>query len=277
MTALDKGYIKHTDGIKVVLNDRQCFSGESATGVRHSGNNFIMVVLCFICAQCGVNHPNDVEVSYLERILRDYCRNGLPGFVKTHGDDSIWDIRVQSEAVSTVAAWIGWEAKAESGYQWDLKYLARTYLPEGGSCCDVRRSLIKYHISASVPGKADARGLLAAKALSYLATDYNTPLVGAVSWACLQLNLQYLHSRYNVPFMERLKLRNVSVNDLLNRPPPLFSVDKGVMVAMDSGIPLTTLREKHYEWIFYGMFGGSQPDPIRVVPVLIKTFLVPPF
>jgi hypothetical protein len=184
-----------------------------------------------------------------------------------HGDDSIRDDIISTDLTEHCAAQLGWEATADQGLAWTVGYLSRTRTPDGSTMCDVRRALVKYHLSASTPGKVNTpEALLAAKSLSYLATDYHTPLIGAVAWAHHRRNVQYHTRAAEKMFSLRLDLRSIGISELKNRKPPPFDETKASFVSLLSGIDMATLKSKHHEWTFYGL-GGPLPDPIVLAPV----------
>lgn len=268
MVALDKAKINHVSGVGLKLSDRQCWSGEPATGVRHSFNNFIYQIVCDICDEHHVETPSDfVDVTWLLAEIRSRCAvhdRTFYGLTLTHGDDSI-RARVlrHPETFVSVAAWFGWEAKPEEGPLEVVSYLSRFGTTGGKTVADVRRSLLKFHLSSATPGKVNSpQALLVAKSLSYLATDYHTPFLGAVAWGHFQRNKSVVPA-FTRDARMRLALRDISLEDMTRAPAPRFNEDMAVVVSLTSSIPVPVLRYYHDLWVLYGL-GGPLPPPLRI-------------
>lgn len=181
-----------------------------------------------------------------------------------HGDDSIRNDFLPESIAADVGAMFGWEVTMEAGVSWNVQYLSRCRLGTK-TFARVRRALIKYHLSASVPGvNKPERGLLASKSLSYMATDYYTPLLGAVAWAHFNRNKEELSPKFSRPFKERLGLCPIALDDLAQKGPPPLDMSLTALVAYESGIPGITIAQKHLEWVAYGL-GGDLPSAINTL------------
>lgn len=275
MLGLNRASIKHVDGLTLKLSERQCWSGEPATGVRHSCNNFIFQVVCRICHDLGVTSPDEVDCAFLLREVRRICASYSKEtwFVQTHGDDSISASPVKAAVIEGVAKWFGWEATVEQGIPNTVGYLSR-FLCGGRTVADVRRSLIKYHLSASTSGKVNTpQALLVAKSLSYMSTDHRTPLLGAVAWAHFTRN-KHVIPAFTRDMERRCGLSDLSLGDVARFRAPAFNDELAVTVSLSCGISVRDLRGYHHAWIQYGL-GGKMPPPLRLQRKITKTVHLP--
>lgn len=275
MAGLDRAKIRHVDGISLSLSERQCWSGEPSTGVRHSCNNFIFQVVCRIVNDLGLDCPSEVDPTLLIHRVREICASydRRTWFSQTHGDDSIGNTPVRPQVIENVAAWFGWEATVEEGIPNVTGYLSR-FLARDRTVADVRRSLVKYHLSASTPGKVNTpTALLVAKSLSYMATDHRTPLLGAVAWAHFTRN-KHVVPAFSADASRRLDLRDISIDDVASLGPPKFNADLAVTVALSCGINYQQLERYHDAWVCYGL-GGPMPPPLRLLSKVTKTTHLP--
>lgn len=72
-----------------------------------------------------------------------------------------------------------------------VNFLARFYSPEvwtgdTSSMCDIKRQMLKFHLTANLPRSVTALAKLIEKARGYLATDRNTPIIGDICRAVEQ-------------------------------------------------------------------------------------------
>lgn len=131
------------------------------------------------------------------------------------------------------------------------------------SMADLPRAMRKWHMSASQPDpRATVDGLLAAKCLAYLATDYHSPVLGAVAWAFLQHTdaaPSFSHEQEH-----RIGLSDIAVDNLRRRAPPAFDAMLAASYAHWYGLGIDTLRMLHNQYINYG--GGGPLPPLLSLP-----------
>lgn len=112
------------------------------------------------------------------------------------GDDGI-AANVSCEKMARAARAVGQEVegKVVKRGSFGVKFLARYYSPEvwnGGldSCADVRRQLVKFHTTTSLPSYISPKIKLVEKAESYYMTDKNTPILGELVTLIHQMHLR---------------------------------------------------------------------------------------
>jgi hypothetical protein len=74
-----------------------------------------------------------------------------------------------------------------------VNFLSRFYGPDiwfgdNNSCCDVRRSLAKFHTTVSLPSTVTPLEKLLEKSRAYFLTDKNTPIIGELVSKAIELN-----------------------------------------------------------------------------------------
>jgi hypothetical protein len=84
--------------------------------------------------------------------------------------------------------------------QLGVKFLARVYSPNVffgclDSCCDLPRQLAKFHMTGRLPESVTPARKLYEKALSFQATDANTPIIGPVVNAAVYFNTERIGKR----------------------------------------------------------------------------------
>jgi hypothetical protein len=132
------------------------------------------------------------------------------------------------------------------------------------SLCDLPRALKKYHLSARPAGPSSRLGLLASKSLSYLATDYRSPVIGAVAWSCLRRSGMPTDSELSVN-RERFGLSDLAISDLRDLPAPVFDQNLAATYAHHYHITIPFQRDLHERWVAFG-YGADQPPPLTETP-----------
>lgn len=127
---------------------------------------------------------------------------------------------------------------------------------------DLPRTLRKWHLSAAPPRTTTVESLLAAKSLSYMATDYFSPGLGAMAWACYQ---RTRHSLDLVVAMavwrHKLSSACISLDDLASKGPPPFDASLAATYSYHYSVTIAELRRFHGDWIEYA-HGGEMPAPL---------------
>jgi hypothetical protein len=242
---LSEAQIVHVDGWKVAA-PMQRFSGEPGTSIF---NGLFQAFRIFLtCVVAG--HTFDTSMFFCE------------------GDDGLDGISSAFEA-ELVSRYLGLELKCEE----HSTVLTTTFLGRHNafvhgkltSCCDFDRTLRKFHLTARPAGYHGGwQSLLAAKSLSYMATDYRTPVIGAMAWAYWQWHRQYLHPSALTVNDIRLKLSGYNVEDIKEWGPPEFDDELAVTIAYHTGKSISYLRHYHHAYLLFGA-GGSEPGPIDMV------------
>lgn len=180
---------------------------------------------------------------------------------------------MRQTVIENVAAWFGWEATVEEGIPENTGYLSR-FLSRDRTVADVRRSLVKFHLSASTPGQQNSpTALLVAKSLSYMATDHRTPFLGAVAWAHFTRN-KHVIPAFTRDAARRFTLRDLDQETISNFGAPDFDRKLAVAVTLSTGICFDLLERYHDAWVCYG-YGGPMPGPLPVLAKKTKTLHLP--
>jgi len=102
------------------------------------------------------------------------------------GDDGIdGDLAIEEHKWSASKVGLLLEANFVPREERGVNFLARYYSPtvwfgSTDSMCDISRQLSKFHTTVRLPDNVSATDKLVEKALSYVATDANTPVIGAL-------------------------------------------------------------------------------------------------
>lgn len=206
------------------------------------------------------------------RIYVTACREGIP-FDQfrffCEGDDGL-DGLSPPPAVARDAELLGLDVKVKhypSIYQ--ATFLSRCHGRLGPqalvSMADVSRALRKYHLSARPPGVVGNSGLLAAKSLAYLATDYHTPLLGAVAWACFHRNQHHLTPVALTIHRHRYESGGYNASIIARWPAPPIIPTLVATVALNTGLSPEVIVMWHHWWIGWGKDNKlSQPPPVAL-------------
>jgi len=123
------------------------------------------------------------------------------------------------------------------------------YLTHRGSMCDFMRTISKFHLSSNSSFKREQ--LLKAKSLSYLATDYHTPVIGAMCWAFVQ-RLHKVIPRFDHDMHLRRFLADTHVSVFNSIAPPSFDREVAYQMTWIFDISFHSLESLHHSWLSYG-------------------------
>jgi hypothetical protein len=200
--------------------------------------------------------------SYIHGYLMDW-----DAFV-VEGDDSL-DALTPPEYMVDDCALVGLTVKVEPGRTLlTCGFLGRFHYVENGkvrSQCDIFRTLRKYHFSAQTSGASDVKDLCVAKSLSYLATDYNTPIVGAVAWAFVRRHRKTSARAVQI-YRRRFLDSGRELDSLYTLPAPRPSAAALACAVMQTALSQEILNQFHMFWIDHGL-GGPEPIPL---PLMLK-------
>jgi hypothetical protein len=133
------------------------------------------------------------------------------------------------------------------------------FLTETGSMCDFMRTISKFHLSGNT--SIDRKRLLLAKSLSYLATDYNTPVIGALCWAFVQ-KLRHYRPIFLHDYERRRQMVDTHVSTFYSLPPPPFNRETAYQITWIHDISFNSLLSLHSNWVEYGK--GRNPRFITI-------------
>lgn len=248
--------MNHLSGYQV-SDISQRWSGEPATSIMNGMWNLFTSFL----AWC--NAGRDPMVFFTVETLSS---------IFVEGDDGLTFLDFTAEQACAAGAQCGLEVKAARVPCIEhATFLGRVHAYGEGanlvSMADLPRTLRKWHLSAAPSQATTASQLLAAKALSYMATDYRSPVIGAMAWAFLQLNSdQKLHAGHHKLFSDRLSLADISEQDMRAAPAPEFNAVLAATYAYFYDISIHEQRSWHNAWLVAGR-GGPWPDPLCLPPV----------
>lgn len=202
-----------------------------------------------------------VQAVYEDFNQPDVDENEVPGR-KGLGDDLIMS---GDRADTCVAAYnhLGFEVEAVSLPAPISSFLNRN-IYRGMQVCNLARALRKFHFSARPPGRNGTQDLLVAKCLSYLVTDYYTPVLGAICWAICNRSEQWTSTRAATNLYKyRLASGDLDLKWIARAGPPSFCPMRATLVCLQGDFTMSVLKRSHLSWLDYGM-GGSFPDPIHL-------------
>lgn len=177
------------------------------------------------------------------------------------GDDGML-IGVEPQVWIDSATDLGLEVKVEVKCGlFDTSFLGRVHAVGSDgkfrSMSDLPRALKKWHLSPSSPEpNVTPDQLLAGKCLAYLATDYHSPVLGAVAWAFLQWTDS--DPALGNDLARRLSLGDISWTDIRSKPAPPFDHMLAATYAHWYGIGIDILHDLHKEYVHFGC-GGPIP------------------
>jgi hypothetical protein len=204
-------------------------------------------------------------VKYLAHLLDGYdpdCFSACLDGVCVEGDDGL-DFNYSCEASELASQVLGFELKCEpcAGIEY-AGFLGRHHgVGLDGklrSIADFTRTMRAFDKTSRPRGKSGREGLLAAKSLSYLATDYHTPVISAMAWACLQMCKDFSTTEMST-FKARYELRDVNLDTLRSCAPPPFDHGLAATVSYHSGFSIGELEIWHGEFIKFGKHLGPWP------------------
>jgi hypothetical protein len=224
----------HRFGFMVVLSELQRLSGESMTSVSNGLiNAFVM-----------------------------WLSQGEPSLTNlqcfAEGDDGLVPEIPGVDYVHT-ATLCGLELTLIPHHNFFTANFCGRFLTQTGSMCDFMRTMSKFHLSSNVG--LDRKRLLLAKSLSYLATDYNTPVVGAMCWAFMQ-KLKGLKPIFTHDYVRRKDLVDIHVSTFYSMPPPVFDRSTAYQITWIHDISFNSLAALHANWVAYGQ--GRNPRFITI-------------
>jgi hypothetical protein len=234
---------RHVEGVRIPTALRRC-SGEAGT----SQWNGLINAFSVFWSHFLHGYPMDWDAFLVE------------------GDDSL-DAISPPEFVVDDCAMLGLAVKVESGRTLEtVSFLGRYHHTHGDkvrSQCDIFRTLRKYHFSAQSIGGSSFQELRTAKSLAYLATDYGTPLVGAIAWAMVQRGGSITARALRV-HAHRLSTSGRHLDSLFTLPAPEPSVDAWACACYQTGMRIETLTSHHQAWLAWGLSLGTMPPPVMV-------------
>lgn len=258
LKALDRKFkIRHVNGWRVELPGSQRWSGEPMTSI---GNGLINHFITWVAA------GEPPLLSWNEGDVVSYHE----------GDDAIVGSKTQIPIAKT-AKDFGMIATVDWFRDMDLvKFCGRYTFPNTTlgplSVCGIWRALNKFHLTARPTSHVGTReSLLAAKCLSYMCTDYRTPVVGAVAWALFQ-HVQHVECRKDFTWIMCQKSRyspltmTDRVADLKRLPAPLLAPDVAGLCALAWEMELSDIQKWHTWWVDYGSKRGPYPPPFHNQP-----------
>ncbi len=110
------------------------------------------------------------------------------------GDDGLdADLGVDDHSWAAASVGLILEADVVHRRERGVNFLARYYSPEvwqgcSDSMCDIKRQLSKFHTTVRLPDSVSPEQKLVEKAMSYVATDRNTPVLGELCTHVLSLS-----------------------------------------------------------------------------------------
>jgi hypothetical protein len=153
-------------------------------------------------------------------------------------------------------------------------FLGRVHISFGDTfltCAGFWRTVTKFHLSARGAGSVTGSELARAKGLSYMATDYRTPVIGALAWLMHKQNRDAVLSDSALRVHRwKLGLTSISVEDLALKPAPPFLVDVANLYGLACGVSLKTLQDAH-DLAIHGIWPVMFLPP---VPLDINNFAV---
>lgn len=165
------------------------------------------------------------------------------------GDDKLDGLSSTEDLVSAAES-LGLVLKVEyEGILGLAPFLGRVNvpLPHGvTSCCDFWRTMTKFHLSASNAGEMNRAGLARAKGLSYMATDYHTPGIGALAWLLAKQNAgAIVDTSIKRVVKNRMVMSGIGWEDLSMKPPPKFDLGLANIYGLQCGVSISNLRRIH--------------------------------
>lgn len=241
--------LRHRDGARVRHLD-QFFSGEAGTS---EANGLFHLFMKWICAKIeGISLWDNIDMLRIE------------------GDDGL-DGLFDSSTFIMVSWLLGLDVKIEDGdCLLSTGFLGRSHAVTNGvviSYSDLWRCMRKFHLSARPPGKSGAQELLKAKAMSYLASDYNTPWIGAMAWAHVRRLSNVVVSR-EVENMYRYRktLCDISDDDLVAKPWPVIIPEVLASMVVRYNVSADLITKEHVKWVLYGLGYGPYPAIVPLPP-----------
>lgn len=154
----------------------QC-SGDPWTAILNSIRNLFLHFLAFRCTKLGKDAFIDADTAWHN------CYN----CVMVGGDDGIAaDISQEpfDKACKLVGQVLEYDSVSVGGF--GVNFLARYYTREVwkgdlNSCCDIKRQLLKFHLSSNLPPDVTPSQKLVEKCRSFNLSDHNTPIIGKFS------------------------------------------------------------------------------------------------
>lgn len=257
--------LRHASGPVVKLDEPSLFSGYSGTtGIGTKSNTTARALSQSMWStRTKVWCPKVKEG--MVNILSG--KTDMAGFES--GDDGITPY-IPMEYVIAAYGILGFSVTLEGrGAPETVPFLGRTlHYASRTSIGDVQRAFRKFAISARAPGTSSPAQYLEAKALSYMATDYRTPVLGAVAWAFVNLTKSTGNKNNAALLLYRYKLgkSTLSVDRLRAAPPPALRRHLMCMVSVNTGWSFHTIERLHYEWLAFGLGIGPMPDQVVFLP-----------
>lgn len=252
MRLVEDPVIMHVDGA-ILFEVCQRWSGEPGTSIFNGMWNLFNSFLCWTLD----GKPAD-EFFFIENIS-DHL---------VEGDDALnFGSSASNFAVSTARLGMGLKMVEQPSIL-HASFLGRYHgIDASGkfrSMADVIRSLRKWHLSASPSEEQSCAQLMFAKSLAYMATDYHSPLLGAVAWSWMQRTKEQvawvLLSRERT---HSLAQSDVPIESMLNSPPPPFDWCLAATYTYWTGIPMFRLAQLHEQFVAFGR-GADHPPRLAL-------------
>jgi len=133
-------------------------------------------------------------INYYAFRLDGYSHDNATAALGMYGGDDGITADMDPERLATAASDVGQIIKAEmwpTGFG-GVSFLARLFSPDvwygdTSSCCDLRRQLMKFHVTVKLPANVTPAMKLIEKCRSFIQTDANTPVIGELCATVLRL------------------------------------------------------------------------------------------
>nr|AHA86934.1 gp1 [Betegovirus SF] len=169
-------------------------SGYPDTSIMNTINNAFTMYLAFRMTRGPDGNFLDADEAWAR--LCKYCLFA--------GDDG-QSGNLRKEAIKKAADLMGFVVKVEEIQrgQRGVNFLARFYSPDvwfgsPNSMCDLKRQLSKFHTSLVLPPQITPAQKLKEKAMSYVLTDANTPIIGVFCKRAVELTQHAKATGYNI-------------------------------------------------------------------------------
>lgn len=179
--------LSKTSGNTAYLDDEKYEQGPQQ-GSGCSLTSFLQTVRTAFCSYCAYRNIK-TEYGYVHTPLSAFNSLGIH-----NGDDGADpDLPIQNHSWAAKKLGLRLEASSIPRGQPGVSFLARYYSDEiwygrADSMCDIKRQLSKFHTTVRLPSNVQPEQKLVEKAMAYVATDGNTPIIGELCKTVLQVS-----------------------------------------------------------------------------------------